>query len=107
MFKKNNLKVSNGCSGNITKRISRHNIDILQSSEDLPNDKKNIDIKEHCPLQGECLIENFVYWAVICSGDKETFYIHVTEGEHKSKNVNKFIIQNVRVVYTNQSLYQD
>ena len=88
IFNKNNIKVSYSCMGNMHAIISKHNKKILYPSSTIPSSKTwNCRIKDHCPLDNNCLSSNIIYNAKIAT-DNDTIgknYIGLTEGSFKQR----------------------
>ena len=88
IFNKNNIKVSYSCMENMHAIISKHNKKILYPSSTISSSKTcNCRIKDHCPLDNNCLSSNIIYKAKITTDNDKTGknYIGLTEGTFKQR----------------------
>ena len=84
IFKKNAVKVSYCCMGNISSIISSHNKNILNSFSNREYGC-NCRSKESCLLQNKCLTPKIVYRSDVknLTNDEKKFYLGVTETPFK------------------------
>ena len=88
IFNRNTVKVSYGCTNNVSQIIKSHNNKVLNKNEKKPP-KCNCRNKDQCPLNGNCQIESVMYNCDIKSNSTPTKkYIGITEGPWKSRNSN-------------------
>ena len=102
IFNRNTIKLSYSCMPNMANIISTHNKRILHKPEE--NTDKSCSCpkksKAECPLDGQCLIKNIVYKAVVTSDASPTKdYIGLTSttfkerlGNHKRSFTNKSLV---------------
>ena len=88
IFNKNNIKVSYSFMENMHAIISEHNKKILYPSSTISSSKTcNCRIKDHCPLDNNCLSSNFIYNTKITTDNDKTGknYIGLTKGTCKQR----------------------
>ena len=87
IFNKNNIKVSCSCMENMHAFISKHNKKILYPSSTISSSKTcNCQIKDHCPLDNNCLSSNIYIAKITTDNDKAgKNYIGLTEGTLKQR----------------------
>ena len=88
LFNRNNVKVSYGCLENMGKIITRHNREITREADPSKrtcNCPRNV--RDNCPLDGQCYIENCVYNAEVTTddGNPSKDYIGVSKPPFKMR----------------------
>ena len=97
IFNRNTIKVSYGCTNNMSQIIKSHNNNILNEEKKTEVPRCSCTIKERCPLNGGCEIKNVMY-----KGDVKTetiqkrSYIGISDGPWKVRwRVHKHSFTNV------------
>ena len=105
IFSRNNIKVSYSCTSNISQIIKDHNkkIETIHSTTH-SNKQCNCRDKETCPLQGNCLQKNVVYWGNVKTNSSVKQYIGATDGNIKQGTYNHKLSFTNRNYSTNTSL---
>ena len=91
IFNRNTLKHSYSCMPNVKQLIDGHNKAILQSAEtaqwqqDEGKKTCNCRKKEECPLEGECLVNEVVYQAMVKTQDAQETYIDLTANQFRAR----------------------
>ena len=86
IINKNNCKISYSCMNNIKKLIQKHNRKYLKNKNDEENTILcNCRIKNKCPLNNKCLVENVIYKATISSAKETKNYLGSTGGTFKKR----------------------
>ena len=85
LHKKNTLKVSYSCMGNVASVLSAHNRNILYPKK--TGFGCNCRSKTDCPLENKCLTSKIVYQADVRTdtNDKKKFYLGVSETPFKER----------------------
>ena len=86
IFNKNNVKISYSCMNNIISILSTHNKNILNPKQ--ASFGCNWRNKDNCPLDGECLTPNIIYYADITTDNGHKFYYSTSETTFKKRHSN-------------------
>ena len=72
IFNKNTLKISYSCLPNLKAKINAHNKSLLNKvASDSGQKECNCQRSRECPLQGNCVVKDVVYKAVIRTPNQE------------------------------------
>ena len=67
------MKISYGCTPNMTNLISGHNNKVSKDNSTPPPPKNcNCQKNKNCPLDGECLTKNIIYQATVKNKNSNT-----------------------------------
>ena len=88
LFYTKKVKLAYSCCPSMKQIISTHNNKILQEEQNIYDEQGGCNCEggvEHCPLNGNCLIENVVYKATVNSQEGLKEYIGQTMNSFKTR----------------------
>lgn len=85
IFNKNTLKISYSCMPNLEQKINNHNKSTLGLNQPTTDKGCNCRVKASCPMNGECLTNNVIYQATVCTEKNEQTYIGLTGDQFKTR----------------------
>ena len=90
IFNRNTLKLSYSCMPSVKQIIDGHNKAILKKADTTTlqtneGKKCNCRKKEHCPLNGECMVDEVVYQATVTTENTTETYIGLTANNFKAR----------------------